>query len=564
MIGILQKYINKIFEYWKILVFFLIAFLFRFVLTKSQFVVSFDEVNYLKLAADGALHGFNHVFHTYWSPFYPLVVSLFLKMTDNFEFTARLVSVLSGSLLIIPIYFLARIRLSPTSSLITIALLAIYPPLALLSTKILTESLYTFLGVSGILIAWYSIQKQSRILAFIIGIIFGMTYLTRPEGIGFIVVFVFLNLFLLIKNLVLKNKNKYFQLILFSILGFMIISSPYLLFLHKKTGTWTISAKRKSLQQAEADVFKNRRKDRQFRKLSDDNKSLLIDQMFHTENYITSEKERGKPVIQVTLSLLIQKYFKNLYEMSNVIVPKVIPLSLAVFFFLGLFNYIDSREKNIFDLYLLSYIIFFWGIIIPMFHINHRYFLPLLPLCFIWAGKGVILFYNWLQNLMNRLIHKKICMQALSLTIVLIFISVSFVPVLAKVIFDNSVKTDRWSNPVEYKKAGLWLKENCDSTPIVMSHYQTVSYYAGNYDISKSVSIPFNRIERVLAYARYRDVDYIVLSERYVKLFPRIRNLFYMKNIPEELKMVHNFKSKSGLQVVIYQLIYDKRAINEF
>ncbi len=556
-----SKIYHKIIEHWEMLMFLIIGFVIRLFLTRYQEVVSYDEVNYLKLAVYGAIHGIMNVMHTYWSPFYPFIIALFSKISSNYEIIARLISVFCGSLVILPLYKLARYRLTKKTSVITIAMIALYPALSSLSAKILTESLYIFLGISGVLVIWNSLTKKSLGLSFCGGVVFGMTYLTRPEGIGFIIIVIMINLILLINSMFQRKKNKYIQLVIFSVLGFIITSSPYLLFLHHKTGEWTISAKQKSLQQAEADVFKHEKEDYQFRKLSADNKSLLIDQMFHLGNFITAEEERGEPVVQVTLFLMVQKYIKNFHELINMIVPTVIPLTLAVFLILGLFCRTGGKEKILFDLYLLSFIIFFWGIVIPLFHINYRYFLPILPICFIWIGKGVVVFYSWVKNLFHNLIiwkNKKLFIQMISLLSVFLFISLSYVPDYIKFFTDNTAAATRWAKPVEYKRAGLWLKNNCTTTPVVMSHYQIVSYYAGNYDITESVSIPFNTIDRVLEYAEYRNVDYLVLSERYVRLFPLIENLFYMKNIPEKLKVVYHFESKADLRVVIYKLMHDK------
>ncbi len=558
MIRVLSKCFRKIIKPWHFLILLVIAFLFRFFLIPVQSVVSFDEVNYLKLAVYGARQGLPQVLHTYWSPLYPLIIALISKIFSNAEFIARFISVLTGSLVLIPVYVLARHRLPRTISLITVAMLAVYPPLVLLSTKIITEPLYSFLGITGIMIGWYALGKESRRLALGTGIIFGMTYLTRPEGMGFIIVFILIMVVLLIKKLIEKEKSKFLQMMFISLLGFIFISSPYLLFLHKKTGEWTISAKQKSLQQAEADVFQNKKEDWQFRNLSADNKSLLIDQMFHIGNFIKAEQQRGKPVVQITVHLLMKKYMINMYTLLKILVPKIIPLSLAVFMILGFFVKTNSRKKIIFDLFILSFILFYWGIIIPLFHINQRYFLPLLPLGFIWAGQGTVILHAWLKHVLNKLrLFKKnrLFINLLSIVIVVFFLLLSYVPGLIKIVSDNSVSPDIGAKPVEYKKAGLWIKEHCEKTPIVMSHYQTVSYYAGNFNIAESVSIPFDTIERILEYAKYRGVDYIVLSERYVELFPRIRPLFYMKNIPGQLKAVYNFESKAGLKVVIYKLI---------
>ncbi len=48
---------------------FVLGLALRLFLLKCRFVVSFDEVNYLKLGVSGHLHGLSDVLHTYWVTF---------------------------------------------------------------------------------------------------------------------------------------------------------------------------------------------------------------------------------------------------------------------------------------------------------------------------------------------------------------------------------------------------------------------------------------------------------------------------------------------------------------
>ena len=95
----------------------LLAVGFRLFLMRYRFAVSFDEVNYLKLAASGAIKGFSNVLHPYWSPFFPFCVGCFSKIVHNFEFSGRLFSILCGVFVIIPIFFFLEDFLSKLNNL---------------------------------------------------------------------------------------------------------------------------------------------------------------------------------------------------------------------------------------------------------------------------------------------------------------------------------------------------------------------------------------------------------------------------------------------------------------
>ena len=89
-----------------------------------------------------------------------------------------------------------------------------------------------------------------------------------------------------------------------------------------------------------------------------------------------------------------------------------------------------------------------------------------------------------------------------------------------------------------------------------MSRNHAVDFYAGNYDITESVTVPTNSAERILAYAKHRSVDYIVLNERYLEDYPALAFLLSdQPEAPEGMRMVYNEKDSSGLRTVIYEML---------
>ena len=120
----------------------------------------------------------------------------------------------------------------------------------------------------------------------------------------------------------------------------------------------------------------------------------------------------------------------------------------------------------------------------------------------------------------------------------------------------NPYSTEYVADPVEQKTAGLWLKEHEAGDKIIMSRNHAVDFYAGNYNIAESVTIPTNSLDRVLAYAKHRGVNYIVLNERYLQDYSDLGFLIKgTAEIPEGLKLLYKVKDASGLTTVIYKLL---------
>lgn len=532
----------------------------RILLMRYQFTVSFDEINYLKLGISGSMNGLSHVFHTYWSPFYPLVVALVSKFTTNYELAGRLISVLTGILVVPLVFYFARSHFDRKIARYGATFLALYPALAFFSTRAQTEPLYTLLITAGIFLGWRALTKKSYWLNFIVGLLFGMAYLTKPEGIGFIIVYGGILGLLLIFALVKKDHTfRVLTISLLAVVGFVISAAPYIFYLKQTTGQWTISAKGKANQQFEAhssglsgsteDVF---------RKLNSENTQVPIDQIYHIGTFIQAEQTRGTPTVKVSPLIVVRKYIENLYKVLTDGINHALTTIILMLVVLGLLADAWSKQRAWKELYLLSYIVFFWLVVIPLFHINDRYFVPLLPLCFIWVGKGFVFMNDWLQKtLVNFFDFSNIKLPpgrvASSLLILLLFLGL-YLPQLGKIVAKDRWTTEYWADPVEQKIAGLWIKAHSEKTPVIMSRGHTVDFYAGNYNIAETVTIPKNDLSRVLEYAKFRGVDYLVLNERYAVAYPEIRFLLDEENIPAELQLVFKFDKRPGLKTVVYQL----------
>ncbi len=119
-----------------------------------------------------------------------------------------------------------------------------HPRLVISSQQVLTEITYTFLVITGIFTGLIAFKKKKVWFFLLAGLIFGLSYLTRPEGFLIYILMGFWVLFfplLFLKNNQTKNKKSLIFLT-FS-LGFFIFALPYLFFIKKDLGYWAISEK---------------------------------------------------------------------------------------------------------------------------------------------------------------------------------------------------------------------------------------------------------------------------------------------------------------------------------
>jgi 4-amino-4-deoxy-L-arabinose transferase-like glycosyltransferase len=540
---------------------FCIAILFRLILMTKTFVIGFDEVNYLKLAADAHINGFKNVMHTYWPPLYPLFVSIVSYFISNYETAGRIASMLINSAIIFPLFYFIKRQFNQNLAYLTAALMACYTIYAQCGVVIETEALYTFLAVTGICLGWYALNDRKLYMAVFTGVLFGGAYLTRPEGIGFIMVFIGLTLVMIGYQLFTRGKTLiYFFVLLLSIGSFVLVAFPYLNYLHKSTGQWTISSKGLANQLGEM-YLRTKPKDavHPYHLVIDNNTRLIQDEIYHLGNFIANMKLDNELKSDVSIFDIAKKLARQNYQIMTKEFLKVFSLPIVILIVLGLFAVPWSRKDALVNGYLASYVVFFWFVLIPSFHIVIRYFVPLIPIASIWLITGGYRMQRWLKETFSNFNEFSIPSRWLSILstmiVLVIIIGGVILPDFVKFMKNDINSTEEWSPAIEQKKAGLWLKQNGVKHPIVMAYNHAVSFYAGNYKIAESVEIPEDDINPILAYAKFRGVNYIVLNDRYKHVHPRISFLYEGVNIPVGLKQIYFDQESNGLSTRIYELL---------
>lgn len=527
----------------------ILAILFRLLLMRWRFAIGFDEPHYLQLGAAAALFGWENLLHPYWPPMYPALIGLMSVFSHNFELIGRMVNVISGSAVIIPLYFLTRELFGKTTGILAAFLLAFFPALAFSSTNALAESTYTFLSISGVTLGWFALKQRSVWKAAMAGAFFGMSYLTRPEGLGYLFVFLFIVCVWLSYHWYQHRQLVLVKSLVVTSVVTVLFALPYILYLRHTTHEWTISGKYKV----------NRFDVNAINRLSPDNRESPLDMAYHlgTFHKYKVDTYAGSDGRARDLISLAKRMAENVYKILRFSIAGVITGPMFFLLALGFVAAPWTWPQAKLNMYLLIYFVFFWLIVISFFHINERYFTPLLPICFVWIAQGTIIFSQRLSHFFHLIPVKRIARHSAKcgkMVTIILLIVLSFLPEIGKVIGRDRLSREFWADAVELKEAGSWLKKNTAQTPLLMSYNKAVDFYAGQYDIRKTATFSFDSVDRILKYAAYSGVDYLVVDERYQEVFPNLAGLMDGRTVPEKLTSVYDNISDSGLRVVIYEL----------
>jgi len=201
-----------------------------------------DGTVYLSAANDFLKGDFLKAFSNVFPPFYPFLTALLSPLAGDVELAGRIVSLIFGTLTLLPVYYLGRRLFGEKITIFSIFLLIFHPYLAEFSGSVLSESVYTFLVALGVLVGWKGLDSKSWSLMFLLGILLGLAYLTRPEGLGFVALFLLWIFFSEGLRFWQGFRIKWFMA-LSLVVGISIFAIPYILFLHQVTGKWILSQK---------------------------------------------------------------------------------------------------------------------------------------------------------------------------------------------------------------------------------------------------------------------------------------------------------------------------------
>jgi 4-amino-4-deoxy-L-arabinose transferase-like glycosyltransferase len=431
---------------------------------------------------------------------YPLLIGVTSLFSRDFELAGRLVSMAAGSLLVIPVYLLARRLYGKTEAGIAALLTAICPTLVFSSTRVLSESLFTLLFTVAVLATLSACTGERRRLFFLAGAGFGACYLVKPEAIGFGVLVVFLA-----ASRKVFNRNADVRSVLagalLAALGCAVVSLPYILYLRSETGSWTISQKLTA-------SFGTSEAGNKWRGLIENGQTTMADKVWAGRRSSTVASvgavESGDLRSTARKSLQLPRprsVVINLYREYESFFMMMTPL---LFFLtgLGLLGTGWSRDRAKQEVYLLLFV-FSMALGYAAAGFENRYFEALCPVWIVWSSRGLVGLERRLcaiEQVVRRsagfLRKHRTGLRA----VLLICLAVSLAPSLRS---GAAVESD--AGP----QIALWIKRDSEpSLPLIMASDPRMAFYSGG----KHLYIPTEEYEVVLDYANRMGVDYLVVE----------------------------------------------------
>jgi len=441
-------------------------------------------------------------------PFYSFLIFLFSPDTAHVEIIGRFISLFFGTLTIIPLFFLVKKAIGQKEAILSAILYSFHPYLLTYSGMLLTEATYWGLLVLSVYFFWTGLGKQVTWKIGLAGCFLGLAYLTRPEGIGYVLVYL---IWIIVEGILKKGWFKKIALIGVLILSVLIFVTPYVIYIHQETGQWLISKKAVGTQ---SQFFKKGVEE------ADPAKDI----------------EQNKPIEKNSEILRIGQNIVHFLPYVTYHYLRAYHFSLWLFLFFGL---IRVRQKVIaYELFLVSLVLFHLFSLSTFIPSAIRFSVPVIPLSLLWASTGILGVKRYLEKI-------KISNPERVILLLLLFVVFIQLP--------QSLKPER-AHRSEQKKVGLWLKQNTPQDAIIMSNSPQEAFYADREFMMLPVWIstpgnPGKSYNEIIEYAKTKGVRYILVDKNTHEMIPGFIESIQSTDLKEIFR-------KANQALLIYEAIY--------
>jgi 4-amino-4-deoxy-L-arabinose transferase-like glycosyltransferase len=540
---------NESADLWPLAAILLVAFTAR-LLAVVSFTGAIDPegAEYARIAENlAAGHGYYGIAtpgkQLMFPPLFPLMIVATSLVTGDAELAGRLVSLLMGTLLVVPVFFMARHLYSRATASVAALLVAVHPYLIGFASTVYSETTYMTLALMGVYCCFRALhQPEGRAFAFA-GALFGLAYLTRPEA----AVYPFIALGVTLTYVFLAERSDFRRVALRSLwlpVAFLILAAPYVVWLRAETGQWRLEGKSPvnytaglrmltGLELAEAEFGVERDlTERGVRMTS--NLEVIQATDFDAGELASYLRAKAKAVL---------KYFLELVKQTSFGSPPLFFLALY-----GLFRRPWHRELAANHALLFIVLGASSSALLFIYYLTDRFLLLFVPVLAVWAANGILELAQWAASTL-RLLHGGFSRSA-RVRSGLVLILVSVILVMTAPSIYHMQRANR--NSLALRAAGEWLKAHAPGPKTVIDASTMLAFHA----TATFVPFPYADSDVAIRYLEKRRVNFVVLSDHNESLSSRPYLKAWMESgVPSpRAKLIYSVTDEGAGRIKIYDV----------
>jgi len=475
---------------------------------------------------------------THFPPFYPFLIAIFNQFIRDVELAGRVVSIIMGSLIVVPIYLLGK-RFFDTRVALLACLLAItWSCLRDLSCEVMSQATYITMLYTAVFLFDRAVTKRSVRASIATGLVMGLAYLTRAEAfIVFAVASPFAMAFILADG---GSRREAATILISAWIAFWVLAFPYVLLLHNVTGIWQLTAKTGPTLWVGLGGYLGK---------------------FDVYHELDFKAIGFLDVIRKYPGFIPYNINNNLQSIAKEMLPPYFWALALVGFVAGGWN----RRRLIERLYLSSTFAPL-PVIIIFFLVSSAYNQLSLPVLFLWIGNGAAT----AEALLSRMLPPglKTVLQR-NLLSILVIGAIALKTLIADIPRDagKPYDVDQDGGRYDHKRIGLLLRQYLPQGSKIMTRSGRISFYSE----FPTVYIPQSDLAAMCAYGRENKVRFLIVDGMLQQLRPQFEPLFLPLNSrPDKmftfvkpnsfvpvagLSLYLVYKEPSSLGVAVYEFI---------
>ena len=462
-----------------------------FLIAMPRVVDSADAIHYIGVANTFASGSFRG-FDLSIPILYPALCALARLVVHDTETACRVVSLVASTALPAAVYLLVRAMHGRTVALLAGLTVSIWPWLADYGCRIAPEALATTLWFLSVYALARGLREGKWWVAAA-ALLFFTLHLARPEG-------TFLLLAAPVGGVILcaggPHKRNLLRLIPIVAISAVLLAG-YVVFMREATGLAALNPRMRVPTDTLRHVF------------------IL----------------RGEETLRTALSTWSET------------LPIMLGPYLLLFAGLGMFGASDRPRDVRLELVVAFYGLVQWGAAIASTYPEPRYLMPTVVAVSLWSARGLVMAADAARALDRGRWLRHAPVGGL--------IAMMLAGTLVTVLPEHLGRVPRM--PREYKRAGLWMKENL-AKGLVLTRKPQVGFYADMPTTGPAIE---DTVSDAVARARRVGARYLVVDERYTAtMVPGLAPLLDPANAPPGLRMVREDLSPyPEARIVVYEVV---------
>jgi 4-amino-4-deoxy-L-arabinose transferase-like glycosyltransferase len=178
----------------------------------------------------------------FFPPLFPLLILAVTPLTGDAEIAGRIVSIVFGSLVVVPVYLIAQRMYSERVAIAVAALVGIHPLLVEYSTTLNSEPTYLTIVLTAVYLSMRAMDNPTLKALFLAGAFYGLAYLVRTEASAYMLVACTLLALRVMFNGA-QHRASLFRRLPVMLLGFLLFAGPYIAWLSVQAGQFRVESK---------------------------------------------------------------------------------------------------------------------------------------------------------------------------------------------------------------------------------------------------------------------------------------------------------------------------------